>query len=83
MATLRLSTTFHRGEWTCSIAVHSRVLIEHAKDHLRFRAKEREVIAENEGYHPREGSAPYNAFFRDENDDIGLKNTYFWGINTE
>jgi hypothetical protein len=78
-----LSATFHREEWTCSIAARSRVFIEHAKDHLGFRAKEREVIAENEGYHPREGSAPYNACFRAENDDIGLKNTNFWGINTE
>jgi hypothetical protein len=78
-----LSTTFHREEWTCSIAVRSRVFIEHVKDHLGFRAKEREVIAENEGYHPREGSAPYNAFFRAENAYIGLKNTYFAGINSE
>jgi hypothetical protein len=30
-----------------------------------------------------EQSAPYKALFRAENDDIGLENTYFWGINIE
>jgi hypothetical protein len=25
--------------------------------------------------------APYKALFRAENNEIGLENTYFWGIN--
>jgi len=40
-------------------------------------------VGENEGYQLREGSAPYEALFVAENDDIGLENTHFWGVNSE
>jgi hypothetical protein len=63
--------------------VGSRVFVEHVKALLGFRARGREVIAGNEGYHLREGSAPYNAFFGAENDDIGPENTYLWDIKAE
>ena len=35
------------------------------------------------GYQLREGSAPYQALFGVEKDDIGLQNTYFWDIKPE
>jgi hypothetical protein len=41
------------------------------------------IIGGNEGYQLREGSVPYEALFGAENDDIGPKNAYFWGLNTE
>ena len=45
-----------------------------------FRAKRRDVIGGNEGYHLREGSALYKALFGAENEDIGPENNYFWGL---
>jgi hypothetical protein len=70
-------------EWTSSIAVGSRAFVEQAKAHLGFRAKGRDVVGGNEGYQLREGFAPYKALFGGENDDIGLENTYLWGVKNE
>jgi len=70
-------------EWTSSIAVGSRSFVEHVKALLGFRAKGRDVIGGSEGYQLRERSAPYKALFGVENDDIGLENTYCWGVNSE
>jgi len=50
---------------------------------LGFRAKGRDVIGGNEGYQLQEGSAFYKALFGAGNDDIGLENTYFWGVNNK
>jgi len=52
------------------------------KNIFGFRAKGREFIAGFGGYQLRERSAGYEAFFGAQKDDIGLKNTYRWGINT-
>ena len=70
-------------EWTSSLAVGSRSFVENVKAHLGFRAKGRDVIGGNEGYHLWEGSAPYKALFGAPNDDIGLENTNFWAVNNE
>jgi len=70
-------------EWTRSIAVGSRGFVETVKALLGYRAKGREVRGGNEGYDLREGSAPYKGLFGAENDDIGLENTYFWGVSNE
>jgi putative transposase len=70
-------------EWTESIAVGSRPFVEKVKALLGFRARGRDVIEDTEKYQVREGSVPYNALFGAEKGDIGPKNTYFWGINTE
>ena len=61
----------------------SRLFVEKVKALLGFRAKGRDIIEGNEGYHVREESASYNALFGTEKDDIGPNNTYFWDINTE
>jgi len=63
--------------------VGSRSFVEHVKALLGYRAKGRDVIGGNEGYQLREGSAPYKALIGAGNDDIGLENTYFWGLNNE
>jgi hypothetical protein len=63
--------------------VGSRSFIENVKALLGFRAKGGRAIEGGEAYELREGSAHYGAFFKGENDNIGLKNTYFWEINTE
>jgi putative transposase len=70
-------------EWTSSIAVGNRSFVENVKIFLGFRAKGRNVIGGNEGYQLREGSAPYEALFGAEKDDIGIENTYFWDANNE
>jgi len=53
------------------------------KELLGIRAKGRDVIEGGEGYQVREEPAPYNALFGAEKDDIGLENTYLWGIKIE
>jgi hypothetical protein len=53
------------------------------KAHIGFRDKGMDVIGGNEGYQPREGSAPYNVLFGAGNADIGLENTFLWGVNNE
>jgi REP element-mobilizing transposase RayT len=70
-----------QDEWTRSIAVGSRSYVENVKVLLGFRAKGRDVIGGDEGYQLREESAPYKAFLGAENGDIGLENTYSWGVN--
>ena len=62
-------------EWTDSIAVGNRAFVEKVKTLLGFRAKGRKIKRIGEGYQVREGPGPYNAFFRAEKEDIGLKNT--------
>jgi hypothetical protein len=44
---------------------------------LGFRAKGRDVIEVDKGYHLREGVAPYKALFGAEKGDIGPETTYF------
>lgn len=68
-------------EWTSSIAVGSRSLVEHVKALLGYRAEGRDVIGGNEGYPLREGSASNKALFGAENGDRGLEKAHFWGIN--
>lgn len=70
-------------EWTGSIAVGSKSFIENVKALLGFRAKGRDVTGDGEGYQLREEPGLYKAVFEGENGDIGLQNTYFWGINDE
>ena len=53
------------------------------KEAVGFKAKGRDVMEGDEGYHLREEAAPYTALFRAEKDDIGLENTYFWETSSE
>ena len=65
-------------EWTDSIAVGSKPFVEKVKELLGFRAKGRRIIEAGEGYQIREESAPYNALFGAEKEDIVSENTYSW-----
>ena len=67
-----------RDEWTGSIAVGSRDFVENLKARLTYRAKGRDVIEAGEGYQLRENLSTYKALFGVENEDIDVKNTYFW-----
>ena len=51
------------------------------KDLLGVRAKGRDVTEGTKRYQLREEAASYNALFGVKNDDIALKNTYFWDAN--
>jgi len=66
-----------QGEWTDSIAVGSRAFPERVKSLLGFKAKGRDIIKGEEGYHLREEAAPYMALLHTEKGDIGPENTYF------
>jgi putative transposase len=70
-----------QDEWTGSIAVGSKAFIENVKSHLGFRAKGRDVIEAGEGYQLRENLSSYKALLGVENEDIDIKNTYFWDVN--
>jgi REP element-mobilizing transposase RayT len=72
-----------QGEWTDSIAVGSRAFTERVKSLLGFKAKGRDIIKGEEGYHLREEAAPYMALLDIEKGDIGPENTYFWDITNE
>jgi len=72
-----------QGEWTDSIAVGSKAFIEKVKSLLGFKAKGRDIVKGDEGYHLREEAAPYMALFEAEKGDIAPENTYSWNINTE
>jgi len=80
---LGVGEKIRQEEWTSSIAVGNRPFVENVKTLLGFRAKGRDVIRGSEGYQLREGSAHYKALFGVENDEIGLENTHFWGLNNE
>ena len=60
-----------QDEWTESIAVGNRSIIEKLKALLGFRAKGRKVQEGGEGYQLREDPAPYNALFEAKKGDIG------------
>ena len=72
-----------QDEWTGSIAVGSKSFIEKVKALLGFKAKGRDVMEGDEGYHLQEEAAPYTAIFRAEKDDIASENVYFWDVITE
>ena len=72
-----------QDEWTGSIAVGSKGFIENVKARLRFRAIGRDVIEAGEGYQLRENISSYKTLFGVENEDIDLKNTYFWDVKSE
>lgn len=72
-----------QDEWTNSIAVGSKSFAEKVKALLVFKAKGREVMDGDEGYHLREETASYTPLFRAEKADIGPENTYLWEINIE
>ncbi len=72
-----------QDQWTGSIAVGSKAFIENVKAGLRFRAKGRDVIEASEGCQLRENLSSYSALFGGENEDIALKNTHFWNVNSE
>jgi hypothetical protein len=40
-------------------------------------------VHRGDSYQLREPSAPYGEHFGVKNEDIGLKNTYFWNFNPE
>lgn len=63
--------------------MRNKPFIENVKALLGFRAKGREIMEGDKEYQLREGSVPYKALFRVENDDIGPENTYFWDIKPE
>ena len=46
-------------------------------------AKGRKARESGDSYQLREPSAPYGEHFGVKNEDIGLKNTYFWNFNPE
>ena len=72
-----------KGEWTESIAVGSKAFIEKVKSVLGFKAKGRDIIKGDEGYHLREEAAYYMVLFEAEKGDIGPENTYLWDKHTE
>jgi putative transposase len=70
-------------KWTRSIAVGGKSFVNNVKTLLGVRARGKEVIEGDEGYQLREGSEVYDAHFEPENRNIGLENSYFWGVNHE
>ena len=72
-----------QDEWTSSIAVGSKAFVEDVKARLRFRAKGRDAVETGEGYQLRENLSSYKALFGVENEDIDIKNTYFWYVKSE
>ncbi len=53
------------------------------KSALGALAKGRKAKESGDSYQLREPSAPYGEHFGVKNEDIGLKNTYFWNFNPE
>ena len=53
-----------QGEWTDSIAVGSKAFIEKVKSLLGFKARGRDIVKGDEGYHLQEEAAPYMALLR-------------------
>ena len=46
-------------------------------------AKGRDLVEFGQGYQLLEAAADYKTLFRDENEDIGSENAYFWNLNAE
>jgi len=67
-----------QDEWSDSTAVGSERFVEKMKELLGFRARGRNVMEQGEGYHLREGAAPYSNVFKAEKNDIGIENAHFW-----
>jgi putative transposase len=80
---LQVAGKKRQDEWTSSIAVGSKAFVEDVKARLRFRAKGRDVVEAGERYQLRENLSSYKALFGVENEDIALKNTYFWDVKSE
>ena len=72
-----------QDQWTGSIAVGSGTFIEKIKELLGFRAKGRDVVEGDEGYHLREETGGYRVLFEAEKGDISPDNTHLWDVNNE
>ena len=70
-------------KWTKGIAVGSKGFVEHVKSALGALAKGRKANESGDSYQLRETSALYGEHFGVKNEDMGLKNTYFWNFNPE
>jgi hypothetical protein len=72
-----------QDEWTGSVAGRRKSFVESVKASLGFRVKGRDVIESDQGYQLRESPAPYKVLLEAENEDIDLKNTFFWDVKDE
>ena len=72
-----------QDEWSKSVAVGSRSFVETVKEFLGITGKGRDVVEVGQGYQLREAAGDYKPLFRDENEDIGMENAYFWNLNAE
>jgi len=82
-ATSPMMCNIRDDKWTKGIAVGSKGFVEPVKSALGALAKGRKVEESGDSYQLREPSAPYGEDFAVKNEDIGLKNTYFWNFNPE
>jgi putative transposase len=80
---LGAGTRNRREEWTGSIAVGGRSFVEKVKALLGWRVKGRSVAENDAGYQLKEYTACYKPIFEVKKADIGLENTYPWGIKAK
>ncbi|EFK11171.1 conserved hypothetical protein [delta proteobacterium NaphS2] len=65
-----------QGEWTDSVAVGSKVFLEKVKSVMGFKAKGRDIIKGDDGYHLQEEAASYKVLFEAEKGDIGSEHLF-------
>lgn len=78
---LRDGAKGHQDEWTSSIAVGSKSYVENIKEFLGIKAKGRDIQERDGAYQLSESAALYETHFKAEKGNIGLENTYFWGLS--
>ena len=66
------------GQWSESLAVGGKKFVKGIKAKLGGRASGRQVRETSEEFEIREESCPYDFNLGAKNEDIGLKNVYFW-----
>jgi putative transposase len=67
-------------KWTMSIAVGNRSFVERVKSLMGVLAIGRKSLEAGDSYQLREPVSPYIAPFGVKKDDIGLENTWLWGV---
>ncbi|MFZ0450635.1 MAG: hypothetical protein WAL98_15455, partial [Desulfatiglandaceae bacterium] len=67
-------------KWTTSIAIGNRSFVERVKSLMGALAIGRKSTEAGDSYQLREPAVPYIAHFGGKKGDIGLENTYLWGV---
>ncbi len=82
-ASVRNGNNVREQQWTASIAVRSKIVVDNIKHWLGMRAKGRKISEAEDAYQLREPLASYSTDFASQNDALRFDNSHLWNVYHE